>query len=136
MWDNHRLLRGIANLLLLASMLTLLVAGAQWVVRTGMMPIRVVHIRSKLTHVSQEQLRYVAEHELKGSFLTVNLSDTREAFEKLPWVRKVAVRRNWPDRLEIDVEEHQATARWAGAEEKAQATRMNHARCARDMNAP
>lgn len=113
MWDNHRLLRGIANLLLLASMLTLLVAGAQWVVRTGMMPIRTVHIRSKLTHVSQEQLRYVAEHELKGSFLTVNLSDTREAFEKLPWVRKVAVRRNWPDRLEIDVEEHQATARWA-----------------------
>lgn len=27
MWDNHRLLRGVANLLLLASILTLLVAG-------------------------------------------------------------------------------------------------------------
>ena len=27
MWDNHRLLRGVANLLLLASILTLLVAA-------------------------------------------------------------------------------------------------------------
>ena len=48
MWDNHRLLRGVANLLLLASILTLLVAGAQWVVRSGLLPIRAVHIRSKL----------------------------------------------------------------------------------------
>lgn len=113
MWDNHRLLRGVANLLLLASILTLLVAGAQWVVRSGLLPIRAVHIRSKLTHVTQEQLRYVAEHELKGSFLTVDITETRAAFEKLPWVRKVSVRRSWPDRLEIDVEEHQAAARWA-----------------------
>ena len=64
--DNHRLLRGVANPLLLASILTLLVAGAQWVVRSGLLPIRAVHIRSKLTHVTQEQLRYVAEHELKA----------------------------------------------------------------------
>ena len=82
-------------------------------VRSGLLPIRAVHIRSKLTHVTQEQLRYVAEHELKGSFLTVDITETRAAFEKLPWVRKVSVRRSWPDRLEIDVEEHQAAARWA-----------------------
>ena len=36
----------------------------------------------------------------------------RAAFEKLPWVRKVNVRRQWPDRLEVAVEEHRPVARW------------------------
>jgi cell division protein FtsQ len=42
----------------------------------------------------------------------VDLAQAREAFEKLPWVRKVNVRRQWPDRLEVAVEEHRPLARW------------------------
>ena len=30
----------------------------------------------------------------------------------LPWVRKVAVRRSWPDRLDVAIEEHVVLARW------------------------
>ena len=36
----------------------------------------------------------------------------RSAFESLPWVRKVEVRRLWPDRLQVSLEEHVALARW------------------------
>ena len=54
MWDNHRLLRGVANLLLLASILTLLVAGAQWVVRSGLLPIRAVDRKSTRLNSSHE----------------------------------------------------------------------------------
>lgn len=112
MWDNYRLLRFFANLLILAAFAMLASAGWLWVTQSGLFPVRSVHIRSKLTHVTQEQLRFIAEHELRGSFLTVNLNNTRGAFEKLPWVRKVLVQRVWPDRLDISVEEHVAVARW------------------------
>ncbi|MGH8709304.1 MAG: cell division protein FtsQ/DivIB, partial [Burkholderiales bacterium] len=37
----------------------------------------------------------------------------RAALEGLPWVRRVEVRRVWPDRLEATLEEHVAFARWA-----------------------
>jgi len=37
---------------------------------------------------------------------------TRDAIEKLPWVRKAAVRRQWPDGLSLVLEEHEAVARW------------------------
>jgi cell division protein FtsQ len=30
----------------------------------------------------------------------------------VPWVRKVALRRQWPQRLEVDIEEHVPFARW------------------------
>ena len=42
----------------------------------------------------------------------------RRAFESLPWVRKVEVRRLWPDRIEVSIEEHVALARW-GADTQA-----------------
>jgi cell division protein FtsQ len=36
----------------------------------------------------------------------------RAGVERLPWVRSVTVRRVWPGRLEVSVEEHVALARW------------------------
>jgi cell division protein FtsQ len=49
---------------------------------------------------------------LRGNFFTLDLERTRLAFEKLPWVRQANLRRAWPDRLEVLVEEHVAVARW------------------------
>ena len=49
---------------------------------------------------------------LKGNFFTLDLMKARSAFEKLPWARNVSIRRRWPDKLEVVVEEHQELARW------------------------
>jgi cell division protein FtsQ len=38
----------------------------------------------------------------------------RAAFERPPWVRKVDLRRQWPDHLEVSLEEHVPLARWGG----------------------
>jgi cell division protein FtsQ len=49
---------------------------------------------------------------VSGNFFTVNVESVRQAFEKLPWVRRVDVRRRWPDALELVIEEQVAVARW------------------------
>ena len=46
------------------------------------------------------------------NFFAADLTAVRAGVERLPWVRRVAVRRVWPDRLEISIEEHVALARW------------------------
>jgi cell division protein FtsQ len=53
---------------------------------------------------------------VSGNFFTVDLEITRQAFEKLPWVRKVSVRRKFPWSLEVEVEEQVALAHWNGKE--------------------
>ena len=47
-----------------------------------------------------------------GNFFTINLKNTQKAFKKLPWVRDISVRRKWPDKLIINIEEHKVLGRW------------------------
>ena len=47
---------------------------------------------------------------LRGNFFSINLEAVRSALEKLPWVRKVEVRRQWPSRIEV--KDRGASCRW------------------------
>jgi cell division protein FtsQ len=40
----------------------------------------------------------------------------QQAFEKLPWVRRVSVRRHFPWQLDVTLEEHVALAHWNGTQ--------------------
>jgi cell division protein FtsQ len=54
----------------------------------------------------------VVQQGLRGTFFTIDLAAARDALLNVPWVRNVSVRRQWPSRLEIAIEEHRPLARW------------------------
>ncbi|MBS1154253.1 MAG: cell division protein FtsQ [Proteobacteria bacterium] len=115
MWDKPQLLTWLANLLTALALLLLFYAVLFLVIHSPLFPVRRIAVEGDMSHVTREQLQYVVKNELKGTFFTLDLDKTRQAFEKLPWVRRVEVRRYWPDRLEVNIEEHQAVARWGTA---------------------
>jgi cell division protein FtsQ len=84
-------------------------------VRLPVFPLREVLVDGDLAHVTREQLETLARREVKGNFFTLDLAEVRAAFAMLPWVRRVEVRRQWPDRLEVVLEEHVPLARWGNA---------------------
>jgi cell division protein FtsQ len=49
---------------------------------------------------------------IKGNFFTADLDAVRSAFESVPWVRKAMVRREWPNRLVVTLEEHRTLGTW------------------------
>jgi cell division protein FtsQ len=71
-----------------------------------------MQITGTLHHVTQEQLMRVVGRYGKGNFFSMNLVKVRDAMQKLPWVRNVSIRKHWPDKLVVAIEEHQALARW------------------------
>lgn len=112
MWDNAAALNRAAGTLYGAAALLIVYGCIHYVVHLPVFPLREIHVIGDGGHVTNEQVAAVIARELRGNFFTVDLAQAREAFEKLPWVRKVNVRRQWPDRLEVAVEEHRPVARW------------------------
>ena len=112
MWDNPRLLNATAGFLVGITALACTLAGADWLLRSSLFPMRVVEVTTPLEHVSAEDLRKVLAHYAAGNFFAARIDEVRAAAEQLPWVRRASVRRVWPDRLEVAIEEHVAFARW------------------------
>jgi len=112
MWDKPTVLNWIANMLFAVSVVAMLYAVIYLVVHLPIFPLREVKVDGQLSHVSREQVKLIVAKHLKGNFFTLDLVKARDAFEKLPWARNVSVRRRWPDKLEVVIEEHQELARW------------------------
>src|SRR5688572_7904700 len=115
MWDRPGLLNTLANALF--AIAAMLVVGAI-LLRVSQLPefaLREVRVGGELKHVTRGEIEDVVRRELKGSFFTLDLARARGAFERLPWVRAVAVRRQWPAGLDVALEEHQPFARWGTA---------------------
>ena len=115
MWDNPRQL----NLLALAFALAALALSAwgigAWAIRQPLFALRNVVVEGKLQRADPAHLRAVVREELSGTFFTLRLVDARASLERVPWVKTVALRREWPGTLRIEIAEHQPLARWNDA---------------------
>ena len=112
MWNKPHILNAIADLLILAAAAALVVAGAVWLVRVPSLPVRQVVFTQELPHTRRAELAQALPAALKGNFFSLNLEEVRGTLERLPWVRKVELRRVWPAGLEVKIEEHRPLARW------------------------
>ena len=110
MWDSPRLLNLVADLLLTAAALVLLLAAAYWL--EPHFPVREVVVVSELREVQRKDVERALGGRLGASFFRVDLEGLRQSLEQQPFVRRAQVRRQWPSRLEIVIEEHRPAAWW------------------------
>jgi cell division protein FtsQ len=116
MWHDIRTLNATTNALLGLVALSLIASGVWWLAQRPMFTLKVIRIEgvqeAELRHVSASTIRNTAVPRIKGNFFTTNLDTVRQAFEAVPWVRKAAVRREWPNQLIVTIEEHEALGTW------------------------
>jgi len=112
MWDNPRLLNSVAGFLTGIALLLLGFAAVQLLLRSPLFLLREITVRGSLVHTKRSQIEQAARERIEGNFFGVDLGEVREGLERLPWVRRVNVRRVWPDRLEVRLEERVALAHW------------------------
>lgn len=112
MWNNVAALTRVSNAAF-AFAIVIMLGGLVWrLAHMEVFSVRTIDVIGNVAHVTREQVQTIAANQLHGTFFTVDLRGAQAAFEKLPWVRRVDVRRRWPDRLEVFVEEHRELARW------------------------
>lgn len=90
------------------------VAAVRWVSRLSTFDIAGITVNGETTHNNSLTLRANVAPRIAGTFFTVDLARVRSAFESAPWVRKAVVKREFPNRLHVALQEHHAVAFWGG----------------------
>jgi cell division protein FtsQ len=116
MWQDIKMLNASANALFGIVLLALMMSGVWWVIQRPMFTLKMIQVeggdKSVLRHINTLTIRDSALPKMTGNFFTTNLDTVRSAFESVSWVRKASVRREWPDKLIVTLEEHQALGTW------------------------
>ena len=86
--------------------------GVHSVVASQTLPIRWIEAQGAFERVSAQQIRTAAAPLLEGGFFGVDLDRLRYAVEDIPWIRSAGVQRQWPDKVQIRVLEHQPVGQW------------------------
>ena len=116
MWHDIRSMNAISGALFALFALAWLVAGLWWLGQRPMFTLRAIRVESlselPLRRVNQATIKGTAIPRIKGNFFTADLDSVRQAFEAVPWVRRAAVRREWPNKLVVSLEEHVPLGTW------------------------
>jgi cell division protein FtsQ len=86
-----------------------------WVAQHPSWSLVAIVVVGDVRHQNEVKLRSHLGTRLEGTFLTVNLQQVQHLIEGVPWVRSARVQREFPNRLRVVIEEHEAVAWWGEA---------------------
>lgn len=112
-WFTPPRMNGLANWLFVICALLALYIAFQWISRSSVFGLRHVVVTTPLKQVDAAVLG-AQMRSLRGDLFSVSLDDARANVSKLSWVRHANVRRAFPDRLFVSIEEHEPLGRWSG----------------------
>lgn len=107
-----RLMNRLALALALLFVAMVLVLVGRWAVMQPLFGLRGIRVDNELRHNNAVTLRANVTPKLSGNFFTLDLAQAKAAFEAVPWVRQAVVRREFPNRLRVQLQEHEAVAFW------------------------
>jgi cell division protein FtsQ len=122
MWHDIRTLNNITRAMLGVLVLCLLFAGYRWLSLQPLFDLRVVKVQGvngmPLRYVDAATVRSSALPRIRGNFFTADLGAVRTAFETVPWVQRASVRREWPNKLIVSVDEYEVLGIWGEQDDR------------------
>ena len=107
-----KLMNATASVLFMGFAVLLLASGLWWALRQPVFSISGITVQGEVTHNNALTLRANIANKVRGNFFTVDLAAAKAAFEAVPWVRQAVVRREFPNHLQVILQEHHAAAYW------------------------
>ncbi|MDF0535547.1 cell division protein FtsQ/DivIB [Shewanella yunxiaonensis] len=76
------------------------------------LPIDAVAIKGDRQYTSDSDIRAALQDLMKRSFFSADVTQVQQALENLPWVYRASVRRDWPAKLKVYLQEQVPVAHW------------------------
>ena len=112
-----RVMNGLAVVLFAIFVLSVLVAVTRWVSNRSVFALQSITVLGDVSHANTPTVRAHVVSRVTGSFFSVDLASTRTVLEAMPWVRHAVVHRDFPNKLRVQLQEHQVAAYWGDTNE-------------------
>lgn len=112
-----RVMNALAVLLFVIFLGSVLLAITRWVSNRSVFALNSITVLGDVTHANVPTVRAHVVSRVTGSFFSVDLARTRTVLEAMPWVRHAVVHRDFPNKLRVQLQEHQVAAYWGEANE-------------------
>lgn len=112
--SNGSRLAGILFLLLVIG--TMLAGGfvvLKWMNDASRLPLSKLVVTGKTHYTTHDDIRQaILSLGAPGTFMSQDVNVIQQQIERLPWIKQVSVRKQWPDELKIHLVEYVPVARW------------------------
>lgn len=112
-----RLMNGLTVLLFAVFLGSVAVAVTRWASNRAAFSLQGITVQGDVGHANVPTVRAHVVSRVAGTFFSVDLARTRSVLETMPWVRHAVVHRDFPNRLRVQLQEHQVAAYWGDANE-------------------
>jgi len=112
-----RLMNNAAVLLFAVFLCAVALSATRWVSNRAAFSLQGITVQGDVGHANVPTVRAHVVSRVAGSFFSIDLAKTRNVFETMPWVRHAVVHRDFPNRLRVQLQEHQVAAYWGDANE-------------------
>lgn len=107
-----RWLKNLARFSLWAGGLAIFTVGSVVLYRYIDRPLTRIFVDSPYQRVTQSEIETLVGDLSSGGFISLDLVRLRERLEAHAWIASASVRRQWPDRLRLNIVEEVPIARW------------------------
>jgi cell division protein FtsQ len=107
-----RLMNIVALLLTMAACLAGLVLAVRWAFAQPFFAVSKIVVLGDTEHHNALTLKANVGGRINGNFFTLDIAQVRSVFETVPWVRQAIVKREFPNRLRIILQEHRSSGFW------------------------
>lgn len=93
---------------------TLLLVGLVWAASVGVksIPIKYVRTEGVFQYLSKDEIKTALQPWVMTGFFDADMQAIHQAVSELTWVDTVAVKRVWPDAIDIKIREKKPYVRW------------------------
>lgn len=102
----------LSTVLLVLMLLLLVKLGREPLIELVDRPVSQVVVEGQFRYVDKANISRLVSPEIDRSFLQLDLDKIKQKVEAQPWVKRVSLSRQWPDRLQVLVYEQTPIARW------------------------
>ncbi len=108
------MLRRILYSILAIGLLIAVIAAYIYIRSPATFPIKTIQVTGNYTHINQTDIENTVLPYTLGGFLNLNLTALQQALLTMPWLARADIRRVWPNKLIISLQQHVPIGYWNG----------------------